>query len=141
VLALRYLVLNRISCMAVTYTVLCTGLFVCSLLCGTTSLLVQLLRALLELLLACRLAKVISDNRARVGLVVFKSSGTTTGSLGVNVVVGVRRCGRVAGLLCDLVGDAYSSVNYAFVIICELVVGSLLPVASSSLGWTGMLMD
>ena len=140
-LALRYLVLNHISCMAVTYTVLCAGLFMSLFRCDTTSLLVQLLRALLELLLASRLAKVVGDNRARVGLVVLKSGGTTTGGLGVDVVVGVRRCVRVARLLCDLVGDAYSSVNHAFVIVCELLVGSLLPVASSSLGWTGMLIN
>lgn len=141
VLALRYLVLNRVSCMAVTYTVLCPGLFMCALRCSTTSLLVQLLRALLELLLAGWLAKVVGDDRARVGLVVLKSGGTTAGSLGVDVVVGVCRRVQVAGLLCDLVGDAYSSVNYAFVIVCELLMASLLPVASSSLGWTGMLMD
>lgn len=140
-LALRYLVLNHISCMAVTYTVLWAGLFMSLFRCDTTSLLVQLLRALLELLLASRLAKVVGDNRARVGLVVLKSGGTTTGGLGVDVVVGVRRCVRVARLLCDLVGDAYSSVNHAFVIVCELLVGSLLPVASSSLGWTGMLIN
>ena len=115
-LALRYLVLNHISCMAVTYTVLWAGLFMSLFRCDTTSLLVQLLRALLELLLASRLAKVVGDNRARVGLVVLKGGGTAAGGLGVDVVVGVCRCVRVAGLLCDLVGDAYSSVNYAFVI-------------------------
>ena len=71
---------------------------------------------------------------------VLEGGGTAAGGLGINVVVGVRRCVRVAGLLCDLVGDAYSSVNYAF-IICRAVDVSLLPVASSSLGWTGMLMD
>ena len=126
--------------MAVMYIVLCTGLLMCSLLCDTTSLLVQFVRALLELLLAGWLAKVVGNNRARVGLVVLEGGRTAAGGLGVDVVVGVRRRVRVAGLLCDLVGDAYSSVNYAFV-ICELLVVSLLPVASSSLGWTGMLID
>ena len=129
------------SClMAVMYIVLCTDLLVLSLLiCGTALLLVQLLRTLLELLLAGRLAKVLSDNRARVGLVVLEGGSAATGGLGVNVVDWVRRCIRVARLLCDLVGDAYSSVNYAFV-TCELLIVSLLPVASSSLGWTGILM-
>ena len=102
--------------MAATYIVLCTDLLMSSSLCNTTLLLVQLIRALLKLLLAGRLAKVVGDDRARVGLVVLKSGGTATGGLGVDVVVGVRRRGRVAGFLCDLVGDAYSSVNYAFVI-------------------------
>lgn len=129
------------SCpMAITYIVLCTDLLVLSLLCDTALLLVQLLGALLELLLAGRLAEVVGDNWARVGLVVLEGGSAATGGLGVNVVVGVRRGIRVAGLLCDLVGDAYSSVNYA-VVTCELLIVSLLPVASSSLGWTGMLMD
>jgi hypothetical protein len=127
--------------MAVTYTVLCTGLFTFLLPCSATSLLVQLLRALFELLLAGWLAKVVGNDRARVGLVVLKSGGTAAGSLGIDVVVRVCRRVRVARLLCDLVGDAYSSVNYAFAIVCELLMASLLPVASSSLGWTGMLMD
>ena len=130
------------SClMAVTYIVLCTDLLISSLLRDTALLLVQLVGALLELLLAGRLAKVVGDDRARVGLVVLEGGGTAAGGLGVDVVVGVRRCVRVARLLCDLVGDAYSSVNHAFVIVCELLVGSLLPVASSSLGWTGMLIN
>lgn len=102
--------------MTVTYIVLCTGLSISSSFCNTSLLLVQLVRALLELLLAGRLAKVVGNNRARVGLVVLESGGTAAGGLGVDVVVGVCRCVRVAGLLCDLVGDAYSSVNYAFVI-------------------------
>jgi len=107
--------------MAVSYIISCTGLLMRPLLRDTTSLLVKLVRALLELLLAGWLAKVVGNNRARVGLVVLKGGGTAAGGLGVDVVVGV--CGRVrvAGLLCDLVGDAYSSVNYAFV-ICELLV-------------------
>lgn len=118
------------SClMAVTYIVLCTDLLITSFLRDTALLLVQLVRALLELLLAGRLAKVVCDNRARVGLVVLESGGTTAGGLGVNVVVGVRRCVRIAGLLCDLVGDAYRSVNYAFVICgavdCELTASGL----------------
>lgn len=129
------------SClMAVTYIVLCADLLISSSLRDTALLLVQLVRALLELLLAGRLAKVIGDNRARVGLVVLEGGGTTTGGLGVDVVDRVRRSVRVAGLLCDLVGDAYSSVNYAF-LIEELLIVSSLPVASSSLGWTGMLID
>jgi hypothetical protein len=53
--------------------------------------------------------------------VMLEGGGTAAGSLGVDVVVGVRRSVRVARLLCDLVGDAYSSVNYAFV-VCELLV-------------------
>ena len=129
------------SClMAEMYIVLCTDLLSLSLLSEATLLLVQLLGTLLELLLAGRLAKVVGDNRARVGLVVLESGSAATGGLGVNVVGWVRRCIRVARLLCDLVGDAYSRVSYAFV-ICELLIVSLLPVASSSLGWTGMLMD
>jgi len=118
------------SClMAVTYIVLCTDLLISSLLRDTALLLVQLVGALLELLLAGRLAKVVGDDRARVGLVVLEGGGTAAGGLGINVVVGVRRCVRVAGLLCDLVGDAYSSVNYAFIICravdCELTASGL----------------
>jgi hypothetical protein len=77
--------------MAVSYIVLCTGLLMFSLHRDPTSLLVQLVRALLELLLASRLAKVVGDNRARVGLVVLEGGGTAAGGLGVDVVVGVRR--------------------------------------------------
>lgn len=69
-------------------------------------LLVQLIGPLLELLLAGRLAKVVGDDRTGVGLVVLEGGGTTAGSLGVGVVHGMGRGGRVAGLLCDLVGDA-----------------------------------
>jgi hypothetical protein len=80
------------SClMAVSYIISCTGLLMCPLLRDTTSLLVQLVRALLELFLAGRLAKVVGDNRARVGLVVLEGGGTAAGGLGVDVVVGVRR--------------------------------------------------
>ena len=119
--------------MAVTYMILCTDLLLRSLLRDTALLLVQFLRTLLELLLAGRLAKVVGDNRARVGLVVLESGSAATGGLGINIVVGVRRCVGVARLLCDLVGDACSSVNYEF-FICELLIVSLLPVDSSSLG-------
>ena len=69
-------------------------------------LLVQLIRPLLKLLLASRLAKVVSDDGAGVGLVVFESGGTAAGGLVVGVVERVARGVRVAGLLCDLVGDA-----------------------------------
>lgn len=93
----RIMLLRAQSClMAVTYIVLCTDLLISSLLRDAALLLVQLVRALLELLLAGRLAKVVCDNRARVGLVVLKSGGTTAGGLGVIVVVWVRRCVRVA---------------------------------------------
>ena len=37
---------------------------------------------------------------------VFESGGTAAGGLVVGVVEGVARGVRVAGLLCDLVGDA-----------------------------------
>lgn len=81
------------SClMAVTYIVMCTNLFVALLLCDAALLLVQLVRALLELLLAGRLAEVVGDDRARVGLVVLEGGGAATGGLGVDVVDGVRRC-------------------------------------------------
>jgi hypothetical protein len=69
-------------------------------------LLVQLIGPLLELLLASRLAKVVGDNRTRVGLVVFESGSTAAGGLVVDVVERVGRGVGVAGLLCDLVGDA-----------------------------------
>jgi hypothetical protein len=69
-------------------------------------LLVQLLRPLLKFLLASRFAKVVGDDRTRVGLVVLESGGTTAGGLVVGVVEGMRRGVGVAGLLCDLVGDA-----------------------------------
>ena len=103
----RIMLLRAQSClMAVTYIVLCTDLLITSFLRDTALLLVQLVRALLELLLAGRLAKVVGNNRARVGLVVLEGGRTAAGGLGVDVVVGVRRRVRVAGLLCDLVGDA-----------------------------------
>jgi hypothetical protein len=69
-------------------------------------LLVQLIGPLLKLLLASRLAKVVGDNRTGVGLVVFESGGTATRGLVVDVVERVGRGVGVAGLLCDLVGDA-----------------------------------
>jgi len=69
-------------------------------------LLVQLIGPLLELLLASRLAKVVGDNRTRVGLVVLEGSCSAAGGLVVDVVERVSRGVGVAGLLCDLVGDA-----------------------------------
>jgi hypothetical protein len=66
-------------------------------------LLVQLIRPLLELFFAGRLAKVVGDNRTGVGLVVFKGGGI---ALVVGVVEGVTRGGRVLGLFCNLVVDA-----------------------------------
>jgi hypothetical protein len=93
----------------------CTDLLIAPSLWTATLLLVQLIRALLELLLAGRLAKVVGDNRARVGLV-CKRGGAAAGSVGVFVMERLRRCGRVLGLLCDLIGDAYSSVSYAFIL-------------------------
>jgi hypothetical protein len=93
----------------------CTDLLMASSLRAAALLLVQLIRALLELLLAGRLAKVVGDDRAGVGLV-CKRGGAAAGSVGVFVVKRVGRCGRVLGLLCDLVGDAYSSVSYAFIL-------------------------
>jgi hypothetical protein len=83
---------------------------------NATLLLVQLVRALLELLLAGRLAKVVGDDRARVGLV-CKRGGATASGVGVFIVERVRRCSRILGLLCDLVGDAYSCVSYAFILL------------------------
>ena len=79
-------------------------------------LLVQLVRALLELLLAGWLAKVVGDDGTRVGLVVLEGSGAAAACLGVDIVDLVRRCGGVLGLLCDLVGDACSSVNHVFAV-------------------------
>lgn len=69
-------------------------------------LLVQLVRPLLELLLAGWLAQVLGDHRTGVGLVVLEGSSAATGGLGVNVVDGVGGGGGVRGLLCDLVGNA-----------------------------------
>ena len=78
--------------MAVTYIFLCADLFISPLLCDAALLLVQLVGALLELLLAGWLAEVVGDDRARVGLVVLEGGGAATGGLGVDVVDGVLRC-------------------------------------------------
>jgi hypothetical protein len=94
----------------------CTDLLTTPSLCAAALLLVQLVRALLELLFAGRLAKVVSNDGARVGLV-GKRGGAAAGRVGVFVVKRVGRRGRVLGLLCDLVGDAYSSVSYAFFLL------------------------
>lgn len=64
----------------------CTGVFNASSLRDTHSLLVQLVGPLLELLLASRLAQVVGDSRARVGLVVLKGCSAAAGGLGVFVV-------------------------------------------------------
>jgi hypothetical protein len=85
-------------------------------LCIASLLLVQLIGALLELLLAGRLAKVVGDDGTGVGLVVLESCSAAASSLRVRVVKRVRRRSRVFGLLCDLVGDAYSSVSHAFIV-------------------------
>lgn len=69
------------------------------------SLLVQLIRSLLQLLLACGLAEVVGDDRAWVGFVVLESGSTSTGGVVVGLVEFVRRCGRVTGLLCNLIGQ------------------------------------
>lgn len=78
----------------------------CSIKSPSPSLLVQLVRPLLELLLAGRLAKVVGNDWTRVGLVVFEGGGTTAGGLVVGVVQRVGRSVGVAGLFGDLVGDA-----------------------------------
>jgi hypothetical protein len=96
--------------------ILCTDLLIPPSLCAAALLLVQLIRALLELVLAGWLAKVVGDDRARVGLV-GKRGGAATGGVGVFVVKWVGRCSRVLGLLRDLVGDAYNSVSYAFILL------------------------
>lgn len=75
-------------------------------------LLVQLIRPLLQLLLACGFAEVVGDDRARVGFVVLKSGSTSIGGVVVGLVELVRRCGGVTGLLCNLIGQVCSwSVN------------------------------
>lgn len=68
-------------------------------------LLVQLLGPLLELLLARRLAEVVGDDRAGVGLVVIEGRGASARGLVVGIVEGVGRSVGVAGLLRDLVGQ------------------------------------
>jgi hypothetical protein len=97
--------------------ILCTDISMSHSLDLASLLLVQLIRALLEFLLAGRLAKVVGDDRARVGLV-GKRGGAAAGGVGVFVVKRVGRCSRVLGLLRDLVGDAYSNSQLCFLLAC-----------------------
>ena len=104
------------SCLMAAMYNSCTDLLEFPLLYDAALLLVELVGALLELFFAGWLAEVVGDHRARVGLVVLEGGGAAAGSLCVNIVDFVRGCVRVAGLLCDLVGDAYTTVNHPYFI-------------------------
>lgn len=78
---------------------------------ASSSLLVQLVRPLLQLLLARWLAQVLGDDRARVGLVVLERGGASARGLVVGAVERVRGGVGLARLLRDLVGQVCSRVD------------------------------